>query len=108
MTIAPSLIGSGSVGIAEYMSMARNKTGALLGSACALGALWAGADSIVTTALYRFGCTLRIAFQCVDDTFRVWGDPAITGKPLGSDLAMRKWMLPVVAAAASDSDAGGG
>lgn len=55
MTTAPSHIGSGSVGIAEYISMASNKTGALLGRACALGASRAGANSIIRKAFYRFG-----------------------------------------------------
>lgn len=94
------------VGPDEYVSMVRGKTGALMGCACALGALCAGADAVVVSAMDTFGRELGIAFQCVDDVLGVWGDPVVTGKPAGGDLARRKRTLPVVAALESGTEAG--
>ena len=44
---------------------------------------------------------LGLAFQAVDDLLGIWGDPARTGKPAGSDLRQRKKSMPVVAALAA-------
>ncbi len=90
----------------EYLNMAAGKTGALLGCACALGALCAGADHAVVSALHTFGCQLGLVFQLVDDAIDIWGDPAVTGKPAHSDLIHRKQSFPVVCALASGTGAG--
>ncbi|MEV1025960.1 polyprenyl synthetase family protein [Streptomyces sp. NPDC050264] len=86
------------VSVAEYVSMAAGKTGALTAAACELAALLAGAPAAVVEALERFGRHAGIAFQIADDILGIWGDPRRTGKPVGSDLAARKKTLPVVAA----------
>ncbi len=90
--------------VAECERIAMGKTGALLGCACALGGLSAGAPPAVVTALDRFGRELGLAFQFVDDLIGIWGDPAVTGKP-ADDLARRKRSLPVVAALRSGTSA---
>jgi geranylgeranyl diphosphate synthase, type I len=97
----------GDVTLAECLAMAEGKTGALLGAAGQLGALAGGADGR-TAELYRtFGRQLGVAFQLVDDVLGIWGDPAVTGKPAGNDLAARKKSLPVVAALTSGHPAAG-
>lgn len=93
------------VSLTECMQMAQAKTGALLGAACALGALYAGADAEAVTAMDAFGREVGLAFQLVDDLIGIWGDPAVTGKPAGADLAARKKSLPVVAALTSATPA---
>jgi geranylgeranyl diphosphate synthase, type I len=93
------------VSVTECLTMAERKTGALLGAACQLGALAGGADSGVAELYGRFGRQLGVAFQLIDDLLGIWGDPAVTGKPAGSDLAARKKSLPVVAALTSSSRA---
>ncbi|WP_280405139.1 polyprenyl synthetase family protein [Nocardia brasiliensis] len=85
-----------SVTIGEYLAMSTGKTAALMGCACALGALAAGADSATVRALDEFGRAVGIGFQLVDDVLGIWGDPVVTGKPAGADLARRKWSFPVV------------
>ncbi|MET9562657.1 family 2 encapsulin nanocompartment cargo protein polyprenyl transferase [Streptomyces tauricus] len=85
----------------EVLAMAEAKTGALLGCACALGALYAGADDADVAALDAFGREAGLAFQLIDDVIGIWGDPGRTGKPAGADLMARKKSLPVVAALAS-------
>lgn len=96
----------GDVTLAECIQMAEGKTGALLGAACQLGALAAGADPAVAGLYRRFGRQLGVAFQLADDLLGIWGDPKVTGKPAGSDLVSRKKSLPVVAALASHTQAG--
>ncbi|HEU5331365.1 MAG TPA: family 2 encapsulin nanocompartment cargo protein polyprenyl transferase [Actinocrinis sp.] len=96
------------VALDECLRMAEAKTGALLGCACAIGALYARAPEPAVTAMDGFGRRIGLAFQLADDLIGIWGDPRVTGKPAGADLAVRKKSLPVVAALASgtpDADA---
>ncbi|MEU7008248.1 family 2 encapsulin nanocompartment cargo protein polyprenyl transferase [Streptomyces sp. NPDC046332] len=90
----------------ECVAMATAKTGALLGCACALGALYAGAGEEEVAAMDAFGREAGLAFQLIDDLIGIWGDPERTGKPAGADLVARKKSLPVVAALASGTAAG--
>ncbi|MFF7976348.1 polyprenyl synthetase family protein [Streptomyces sp. NPDC007905] len=85
----------------EYRAMAEHKTGALLGCAAALGAALGGAPEPAVAALDRAGRHLGVAFQLVDDVLGLWGDPAVTGKPVGGDLRERKKTFPVLAALGS-------
>jgi len=94
------------VTLTQCLAMAEAKTGALLGCSVALGALYAGADTALVDGLDAFGRTLGLAFQLIDDLLGIWGDPAVTGKPVGADLAARKKSLPVVAALTSNTAAG--
>ncbi|WP_326586910.1 polyprenyl synthetase family protein [Streptomyces sp. NBC_01294] len=94
------------VALAEAMTTAEAKTGALLGAACALGGLYGGAAPEVTAALDAFGRGIGVGFQLIDDLLGIWGDPEITGKPVGADLAARKKSMPVVAALLSGTEAG--
>ncbi len=93
------------VSLEECLAMAEAKTGALLGCACALGALYAGADDEVVEAMDAFGRQVGLAFQLIDDLIGIWGDPEVTGKPVGADLAARKKSLPVVTALRSGTPA---
>ncbi|MFK0219068.1 family 2 encapsulin nanocompartment cargo protein polyprenyl transferase [Streptomyces vinaceus] len=94
------------VSLDECLTMATAKTGALLGCACALGALYAGAGPDEVDAMDAFGREAGLAFQLIDDLIGIWGDPGHTGKPAGADLIARKKSLPVVAALTSGTAAG--
>lgn len=96
----------GDVDLPECLRMAEGKTGALQGCACALGALFGGGNREQVEHLRSFGAHLGLAFQHVDDLLGIWGDPAVTGKPVHSDLSSRKKSLPVVAALTGGSAAG--
>jgi geranylgeranyl diphosphate synthase type I len=78
--------------------MEADKTGALLAQSVAIGAVLAGGSDAAVAALERYGSELGIAFQAVDDVLGIWGDPAVTGKPVGSDLRQRKKSMPVAIA----------
>ncbi|USQ83421.1 polyprenyl synthetase family protein [Streptomyces phaeoluteigriseus] len=97
--------GPAEVTLDEVLAMAEAKTGALLGCACALGALYAGAPEEDVEALDAFGREAGLAFQLIDDVIGIWGDPRHTGKPAGADLVARKKSLPVVAALGSGTPA---
>ncbi|WP_086824149.1 polyprenyl synthetase family protein [Allokutzneria sp. NRRL B-24872] len=94
------------VSMAECQAMAAGKTAAVLGCACALGAVTGGGSDAQVDAFQRVGEHLGMAFQVVDDLLGIWGDPDVVGKPVGSDLANRKKSLPVVAALDSGTAAG--
>ncbi|SED52648.1 geranylgeranyl diphosphate synthase, type I [Streptomyces melanosporofaciens] len=100
--------GPAAVGPEEYRTMAEHKTGALLGCAAALGAALAGAPETTAATLDRAGRHMGVAFQVADDLLGIWGDPAVTGKPVHRDLRQRKKTFPVLAAlSARDTSAAG-
>ncbi len=94
------------VELAEALRMVGGKTGALISCACAMGASFGGGTPDQVRCLRGFGEHLGLAFQHVDDLLGIWGDPAVTGKPIYSDLRSRKKSLPVVAALTSGTAAG--
>ena len=94
------------VGLDECLDMAAAKTGALLSCSAAIGAVLAGASKPAVRALATYGAELGVAFQLVDDVLGIWGDPSVTGKPVGSDLRARKRSLPVSWAVAHGGSAG--
>jgi geranylgeranyl diphosphate synthase type I len=83
------------VGLDECVAMAAAKTGSLLGASTGVGAILAGAPAATVAAMRTFGVQFGLAFQLVDDVLGIWGDPAVTGKPVYSDLRSRKKSLPV-------------
>jgi geranylgeranyl diphosphate synthase type I len=91
------------VTLVQCLAMEADKTGALLAQSPAIGAILGGADDETATSLECFGADLGVAFQAVDDVLGIWGDPAVTGKPVGSDLRSRKKSMPIALAL----DAGG-
>ena len=82
----------------EYLAMIEGKTAALLAACFAIGARVAGAPEASVDAMREFGRRSGLAFQAADDLLGIWGDPAVTGKPVGDDLISRKQTYPVIAA----------
>jgi geranylgeranyl pyrophosphate synthase len=66
------------VTVAECEVMAADKTGALLGCACALGAVTGGGSAEQVERLRGFGTAVGLAFQLVDDLLGIWGEPALS------------------------------
>ena len=89
----------------QCLDMEADKTGALLGYASSVGAVLAKADAEVIGTLESFGSKLGLAFQAADDLLGIWGDPAVTGKPVGNDLRERKKSFPVVVALSQQTEA---
>ena len=80
----------GDVTLDEYMRMIELKTSVLLGGACAMGALMAGAPAEAQEAMYTYGVNIGLAFQLRDDWLDTYGAPAVFGKPIGGDIANGK------------------
>jgi geranylgeranyl diphosphate synthase, type I len=93
------------VTLAECQEMAGDKTAALMACACSIGAIHVGAPPAIAMGLAGFGAHAGLAFQLTDDLLGIWGSPAVTGKPVRSDLRTRKKSLPVVAALQSGTSA---
>lgn len=83
------------VSVEEYMEMIRLKTSVLLGCACRIGAMLAGASDDVCDCFYSYGISLGLAFQLRDDWLDTFGDPAVFGKEIGGDILNEKktWLL---------------
>ena len=81
--------------VAQYLDMIRLKTSVLLGCACRMGAIVAGADEAKADAFYQYGVNLGMAFQLKDDWLDTYGDPTIFGKGIGGDIVNEKktWLL---------------
>ncbi len=61
----------------------------------AMGALLGNGGARLLSALERFSVPAGVAFQLRDDLLGAFGDPSITGKPLGNDLVAGKQTLLV-------------
>jgi geranylgeranyl diphosphate synthase type I len=83
------------VSFEECLKMEAAKTGALLGYASSVGAVLSGANEDTCNSLEVFGYELGLAYQAVDDVLGIWGNPKVTGKPVGNDLRERKKSMPV-------------
>lgn len=80
----------------EYIGIITEKTAALFGAACVLGAMLAGADESQVQMLSDYGRKTGIAFQITDDLLDLTGDQDKTGKSVGTDLERGKLTLPII------------
>jgi geranylgeranyl diphosphate synthase type II len=85
-----------SLSLDQLQQLHRMKTGALLRSACRLGALSAGASEAQVVALTEFGRHLGLAFQIVDDVLDVTASAEQMGKATGKDAAKGKNTYPAL------------
>jgi len=90
---------------ATYFDIVRGKTASLFEWALRAGARVGGASDAAIDALGRFGGSLGVAFQLVDDLLDYDGDAARTGKTLFADLAEGKVTLPLIRAASAGEGA---
>ncbi len=83
------------VTVEEYMEMIRLKTSVLLGCACGMGALMAGAPFETQVRFFDYGVNLGLAFQLQDDYLDTYGNPETFGKAIGGDILNDKktWLL---------------
>jgi geranylgeranyl pyrophosphate synthase len=92
------------IGQERYLERCRLKTGVLFRAACELGAFAGGAP---LDALGRFGESIGIAFQLLDDVLDVTGPAERTGKPRGTDLLDGTLTLPLIEARKRDPELAG-
>ncbi len=80
----------------DYIRIITGKTAKLFEASSKSGVAVAGSDSAMLDALGGFAFSIGLAFQIVDDTLDVTGDPHNTGKAVGTDLIEGKPTLPVI------------
>ena len=97
-----------SVTVDQYVAMIERKSAALISVAFEIAAIFSGNVPGVRMVCETYGSLLGTAFQIRDDMLGIWGDPAVTGKPVGADIRKRKKTLPVIHAfeKATDQDRG--
>lgn len=84
------------VSLEEYMEMIKRKTAALMAASTQIGAAIGTRDEEVIERFRLFGENLGMAFQVQDDILGLWGEEAVTGKPVADDLRQRKKTLPII------------
>ena len=70
----------------DVIELLRHKTGALTGLSTEAGAIAGGGSREQIEALGKFGETVGVAFQIVDDILNVAGDVKQYGKEIGGDI----------------------
>lgn len=83
---------------AEYIAVIQAKTARLFEAATQLGAVIAGSNTQVETALASYGRHLGTAFQIADDVLDYVSDADAIGKEIGDDLQEGKPTLPLILA----------
>lgn len=80
----------------DYIKMITHKTASLFSACCQVGALISGASPDQAEALTRFGLSLGVAFQIMDDALDFVAEEGKLGKPVGKDLAEGRITLPLI------------
>lgn len=80
----------------NYIEIITGKTAKLFEASAKSGVAVANSDSAMLDAIGNYAFNLGLAFQIVDDTLDVTGDPHNTGKAVGTDLLEGKPTLPVI------------
>lgn len=86
------------VTLEDYLEIVKRKTASLFHTGAKVGAYLAGADSALVEESERYGLSMGIAFQMVDDVLDVVGHPDLLGKPTGMDLRDGNPALPIILA----------
>lgn len=85
-----------SVTVDDYMRIIRGKTAMPIHTSAKVGAMMASADDETIEAIGEYAMAVGLAFQVIDDLLDVTGDPARTGKAVGTDLMEGKPTMPVI------------
>ncbi len=88
----------------SYLDTIDGKTAAVLSLACRVGAMQAGRSADEEEALAMFGRHFGLAYQLYDDILDLTSTAAEMGKPVNADLPEGIYTLPVIRAAAHDTD----
>jgi geranylgeranyl pyrophosphate synthase len=91
------LAGEGlSLSLDDLEAIHSSKTGALIAGSLRMGALAAGADTSQLAALERYGRSVGLAFQIMDDVLDVTSTTTAIGKTAGRDVVLRKSTYPAL------------
>jgi octaprenyl-diphosphate synthase len=80
----------------HYFNIIERKTGRLMATSAAIGAIKAGLSPEECDEIYNIGLDMGFAFQIIDDTFDFSDSSSITGKDIGNDFKDGKITLPFI------------
>ena len=80
----------------EYLEMIEGKTAVMFETCGRVGALLSGASSEIVEIMTKWGLSVGMCFQLMDDLIDVCSDSDTIGKPSGSDVAQGKRTLMVI------------
>ncbi|MCF6292231.1 MAG: polyprenyl synthetase family protein [Robiginitomaculum sp.] len=93
-----AVIGNVDLPIKEYMQIIEAKTAELFAAAASVSAVIANSTEQQQQALDKFGRSLGLAFQLIDDTLDYNGHDDVLGKHTGDDFREGKLTLPLLLA----------
>jgi octaprenyl-diphosphate synthase len=82
----------------RYLRVIELKTAVLFRAAAELGAIAANVSPELRDRAARYGHSLGICYQLIDDVLDYTADPEVSGKAVGNDLAEGKPTLPLIQA----------
>ncbi|MFM7013654.1 MAG: polyprenyl synthetase family protein, partial [Actinomycetota bacterium] len=103
-TVGPSI---GNDPVTHYLQVLADKTGSLIAASAELGIIFSGAPEEYREMLRKYGESIGVAFQLIDDVIDIQSDSQTSGKTPGTDLRAGVPTLPVLylrEAATEDSE----
>ena len=91
-----AMIGNSRISETEHLEIVRRKTACMFSACAEVGGIVAGASREERRALARYGLTVGIAFQLVDDVLDFVSTEEELGKPVANDLREGKLTLPLI------------
>lgn len=91
-----ALVGNSYITEAEHLDIVRRKTACMFSACAEIGGIVAGATAEERHALARYGISVGIAFQLIDDVLDFVSTEAKLGKPVANDLREGKLTLPLI------------
>jgi len=91
-----SLVGNSQITEAEHLDIVRRKTAHMFSACAEVGGIVADATLEERLALARYGLSVGIAFQLIDDVLDFVSTEAKLGKPVANDIREGKLTLPVI------------
>ncbi|MFM7014080.1 MAG: polyprenyl synthetase family protein, partial [Actinomycetota bacterium] len=93
--------------VTHYLQVLADKTGSLIAASAELGIIFSGAPEDYREMLRKYGESIGVAFQLIDDVIDIQSDSQTSGKTPGTDLRAGVPTLPVLylrEAATEDSE----
>ena len=91
-----AMVGNSRISEAEHFEIVRRKTACMFSACAEVGGIVAGASRDKRRALARYGLSVGIAFQLVDDVLDFVSTEEKLGKPVANDLREGKITLPLI------------
>ena len=91
-----SLVGNSYITEEEHLDIVRRKTAYMFSVCAEVGAIVADATDDERRALARYGLSVGIAFQLIDDVLDFVSTEAKLGKPVANDIREGKLTLPLI------------